>query len=140
MNKVHFSSNSPEWETPQLLFEEYNYIYNFTLDAAASKENAKCEYFLSKDTDALEADWNIAGGNVWLNPPYGRIISKFIFKAYRESLQGIKVVCLLPARTDTMWFHDYCLKYGKITFLRGRLHFSNNKSPAPFPSMIVVFG
>ena len=82
----------------------------------------------------------IGGGQtVWLNPPYGRGIGKWVQKAYEEAQKpGTVVVCLLPARTDTAWFHDYCRK-GKITFIRGRLKFGGSKNSAPFPSMVVEF-
>ena len=77
---------------------------------------------------------------MWLNPPYGRTIGAWVKKAYEESQKpGTFVVCLLPARTDTAWFHDYCKK-GYIQFIRGRLKFGNSKNSAPFPSMIVFFG
>jgi site-specific DNA-methyltransferase (adenine-specific) len=75
-----------------------------------------------------------------MNPPYGREIAKWVKKAWEESEKGCKVVCLLPARTDTKWFHDYCYQYGRITFIKGRIKFSNHKHNAPFPSMIVIFG
>ena len=75
-----------------------------------------------------------------MNPPYGREIGRFIKKAYEETLNGCKsVVCLLPSRTDTKWFHEYCMK-GKIEFIKGRLKFGGSKNNAPFPSMIVIFG
>lgn len=77
---------------------------------------------------------------MWLNPPYGRDIGKWVEKAYKESLkENTVVVCLLPARTDTAWFHDYCM-YGRVIFVRGRLKFGGAKNSAPFPSMVVIFG
>ena len=151
MNKVHFTSISDEWETPQDLFEKYNTIYHFQLDAAATKENTKCKDFFTKEDNALVQNWS-KYQTVWLNPPYGRKIGFFIKKAYEESLKDVTIVCLIPARTDTKYFHDYCLKYGKVEFLRGRLRFINRllpsykkdgdfkSSPAPFPSCIVIFG
>jgi len=136
MNKeLHFSSASEEWETPQDLFDFYHSIYKFTLDAAASSINFKCLCFLTKSVDSLKQKWI---GNVWLNPPYGRGIGKWVQKAYESSLEGATVVCLLPSRTDTKWFHDYCNK-GDICFIKGRLKFGGHKNNAPFPSMIVVF-
>jgi hypothetical protein len=74
-----------------------------------------------------------------MNPPYGRAIKDWMAKAYDSSKNGAKVVCLVPARTDTAWWHDYAMK-GEITFLRGRLKFGNSKNSAPFPSALVVFG
>ena len=131
-----FSSATDEWETPQDLFDRYDAVYHFTLDPAATIENAKCDRFFTKEQDGLSQPW---GGAVWLNPPYGRQVGRWVEKAYRESMApGTVVVCLLPARTDTRWFHDYC-KRGEIEFLRGRVCFGDGRGRAPFPSMIVVF-
>jgi site-specific DNA-methyltransferase (adenine-specific) len=132
---VHFSSATDDWATPQNLFDQLNSKYGFTLDAAASHTNRKVEQYFTKEDDALAKDWP---GVVWLNPPYGREIGKFMAKAYKESQKGSTVVCLVPARTDTAWWHDYAMK-GEIEFLRGRLKFGNAKNAAPFPSAIVVF-
>jgi len=133
MNKVHFLSNSCEWETPLNFFQKYNEIYNFTLDTCASNNNAKCSKYFTKETNGLLQDWS--KDICWMNPPYGREIKNWVKKAYESNST---VVCLLPARTDTKWFHEYCLK-GKIEFIKGRLKFNNNKNSAPFPSMIVIF-
>lgn len=134
---VHFSSKKQDWTTPKELIEEYG---PFDLDACADAENAVCPRYLSKETDCLRVPWSQVGINkVWMNPPYGRGIGKFVKRAYEQSKERIVVVCLLPARTDTKWFHEYCTK-GKIKFLKGRLKFSGHKNPAPFPSMIVIFG
>lgn len=132
---VHFSSASDDWATPQYLFDELNAIHHFELDVCASDANAKCLNYFDKEIDGLKQDWR---GSVWCNPPYGRQISKWIEKAYNSAGNGTKVVCLIPARTDTSWWHDYVIK-GKVTFIRGRLKFGNAKNPAPFPSAIVVF-
>jgi phage N-6-adenine-methyltransferase len=150
MNKldVHFSSVKSDWETPKELFNELNMKYGpLELDVCASDTNTKCSTWFIEN--ALEKNWvvydeflnkgTIRPAQCWMNPPYGRGISKWIKKAYEESLKGCRVVCLLPARTDTKWFHDYCMK-GKIEFLRGRVKFVGAKHSAPFPSMVVVFG
>ena len=126
------SSLTDEWETPQDLFNKYDEIYHFTLDAAASDQNHKCPNYYTKADDGLSKMW---GGCVWCNPPYGKQIGKWVRKAYESNCT---VVMLLPARTDTRWFHDYCLK-GKVEFIRGRIRFGGAKYNAPFPSMIVVF-
>ena len=134
MNKdLMFSSNSELWETPQELFDRQNEIYRFETDVCALPENAKCNNFYTPEMDGLKQEWK---GSCWCNPPYGRQIGKWVEKA---ATSAATVVMLLPARTDTKWFHDYCLPYGKVEFLKGRLKFSNSKNPAPFPSMIVVF-
>lgn len=133
-----FSSRSGEWETPQGLFEELNKMFDFTLDVCATPENAKIpENYYTIEDDGLTQDW--CGHRCWMNPPYGREIGGWVRKAYQESLKpDTTVVCLLPARTDTRWFHEYCTK-GAIWFLKGRLRFSGYMHPAPFPSMIVIF-
>ncbi|GEA16775.1 DNA N-6-adenine-methyltransferase of bacteriophage [Moorella sp. E308F] len=135
INKGLFSSASDEWETPQELFDQLNEEFHFDLDPCATPQNAKCAQFFTKKENGLKQDWF---GTVFMNPPYGREIKQWVQKAYEEAEKGCTVVCLLPARTDTSWFHDYCLK-GEIRFLRGRLKFGSAKNSAPFPSMIVIF-
>lgn len=131
-----FSSKTDMWETPQDLFDRLNEEYNFECDVCAIPENAKCKKYYTPEVDGLKQEWR---GVCWCNPPYGREIGKWVEKAYVASTYyGATVVMLLPARTDTKWFHDYCLK-GKIEFLRGRLKFGGSKNSAPFPSMIVIF-
>jgi len=131
-----FTSKTPEWGTPQKLFDRLNEKYKFDLDPCATPENAKCDRFFTEYINGLNVSWS--GHRVFMNPPYGKHISKWVKKAYEESLKGVLVVCLLPARTDTRWFHDYCLK-GDIQFIKGRLCFNDGKGRAPFPSIIVVF-
>lgn len=133
--QVHFTSETDLWETPQELFDKYNDVYNFEVDVCANEQNKKCDKFYSKEEDGLSKTWS---GVCWMNPPYGRGIGKWIEKAYNSSLSGATVVCLLPSRTDTKWFHDFCKK-GDIEFLKGRLKFGNSTNNAPFPSMVVVF-
>ena len=134
MNKdLMFSRKTDLWATPLDLFDKYNEIYNFETDVCALPENAKCKRFFTPEMDGLKQEWT---GVCWCNPPYGRQIGKWVEKACKSFAT---VVMLLPARTDTKWFHDYCLPYGKIEFLRGRLKFGGCDNSAPFPSMIVVF-
>lgn len=135
MKSVHFSSKSDEWATPQDLFDRLNLIYGFDIDVCANSDNAKCEIYYTPMQNGLKQNWY---GTCWMNPPYGRGIGAWIKKAYEESLNGCTVVCLIPARTDTSWWHDYVIK-GKIEFLRGRLKFNGHKNSAPFPSAIVIF-
>ena len=131
--ELMFSSKTDLWETPQDLFEKYDAIYNFETDVCALPENAKCKRFFTPEMDGLKQEWT---GVCWCNPPYGRQIGKWVEKAVKSFAT---VVMLLPARTDTKWFHDWCLPYGKIEFLRGRLKFGGCYNSAPFPSMIVIF-
>lgn len=142
MNKdVMFSSKSEEWSTPQWLYDELNEFHRFTLDPCATKENAKCVKFYTKEDDGLSKDWG--GERVFCNPPYGRKIAKWVKKCSEEAKKkNTLCVALLPARTDTAWFHDYIYNNddARILFLRGRLKFGNSINSAPFPSMIVTFG
>jgi phage N-6-adenine-methyltransferase len=132
---VHFSSETDLWATPQQFFDKYNAIYNFNTDVCALPSNAKCTTFFTPKQNGLKQKWN---GICWMNPPYGRTIKHWVKKAYESALHGAIVVCLLPSRTDTAWWHDYCMK-GQIEFIRGRLKFGNSTNSAPFPSAIVVF-
>jgi phage N-6-adenine-methyltransferase len=134
---VHFSSKTDIWATPQPLFDELNDEFGFTIDVCALPENAKCKRYYTPEDDGLKQDWR--GETVYLNPPYGRAISKWMQKAWLSSKQGATVVCLLPARTDTKWWHSYCAD-AEIRFLKGRLKFGDAKSGAPFPSAIVILG
>ena len=134
--KVHFSSVSNEWETPKEFFKKYDDIYNFDIDVCANELNHLCKKYYSESNSALEKDWI---GNCWMNPPYGREIAKWMAKAETAGRSGVVVVCLIPARTDTAWWHDYAMK-GKVFLIRCRLKFGNAKQCAPFPSAVVVFG
>ncbi len=136
INKGLMSSNSSEWGTPQDFFDKLDREFHFTLDACASGTNFKVPYYFHKGYDGLRQVWD---GNVWMNPPYGREIGKWLRKAYYESLfHANVVVCLVPARTDTAWWHNYCMK-GEIRFIKGRLRFSGQKNSAPFPSAVIIF-
>jgi phage N-6-adenine-methyltransferase len=132
---VHFSSKTDLWATPQDFFDALNKEFSFDVDVCATAENAKCQNYFTAQQDGLKQDWN---GVCWMNPPYGRVIGNWVKKAYESAQNGAIVVCLLPARTDTKWWHDYCMK-GSVRFIRGRLKFGGNKNAAPFPSALVIF-
>ena len=132
---VHFSSATDLWATPQAFFERLNARFGFTLDVCATPENAKCAAYFTTADDGLAQDWR---GTCWMNPPYGRAIGKWMRKAYESSLSGATVVCLVPARTDTRWWHDYAAK-GEVEFIKGRLKFGGSRNSAPFPSAVVTF-
>ena len=139
MNKVLYSSKTCEWSTPQDLFDELDAEFHFELDTCATSENAKCARFYTARDDGLARPWD---ANVcWCNPPYGRSVSAWVAKAAQSANEGRTVVMLLPARTDTKWFHEYI--YGRkdveIRFLKGRVKFGGVKYNAPFPCMVVVF-
>ena len=124
-----------DWETPQDFFEKLDQEFHFETDVCALPENAKCEKFYTPDEDGLAQKWI---GVCWMNPPYGRGIIDWVEKAYISAKAGATVVCLLPSRTDTKWWHDYCLK-GEIRFVRGRLKFNKSKDSAPFANSVVIF-
>lgn len=133
-----FSSQTDEWETPQSLFDELNTEFHFDLDPCATDENHKCAEYYTKADDGLAKNWE--GRSVYCNPPYGRQIGKWVRKAYEEAQKpGTTVVLLIPARTDTKWFHDYIYGKTEIRFIRGRVCFGDSKHGAPFPSMVVVW-
>ena len=123
-----------DWETPQELFEELNREFNFELDVCADESNRKCERYFTKAQNGLVQSWG--GVTAWCNPPYGREIANWVRKASEES--GT-VVMLLPARTDTRWFHEFVWKKTEIRFIKGRLKFGGAKASAPFASMVVIF-
>ena len=124
--EVMFSSKTDNWSTPQWLFDQLDLQYHFDVDVCATVDGidvetlAKCNEFFTIEDDGLSKDWTIYN-SIWCNPPYGRSIYKWIAKGYFTSLNGSIVVMLLPARTDTKWFHDYCI-YGDISFIKGRLN------------------
>lgn len=133
INKGLFTSTTDLWETPQSFFDQLNNEFGFDLDVCALPENAKCDRYYTSDDDGLKQKWS---GVCWCNPPYGRQIGKWVEKAYKADCT---VVMLLPARTDTAWFHDYIYGKAEICFVRGRLKFGGAKWNAPFPCMVVVY-
>lgn len=135
---VHFSSATNEWATPQDFFDKLNKQFGFTLDPCATKENAKCKKFYTEADDGLAQDWS--KDRVFCNPPYGRGLKHWVQKAYEESKKGALVVMLIPARTDTSYWHEYIVGGGAdIRFLRGRLKFGDGANSAPFPSALVMW-
>lgn len=140
-NKVMFSSKSDNWSTPQKLFDQLNSEFKFTLDPCADEFNCKCEKYYTLEMDGLSMPWE-SDERIFINPPYGRVLKKWVEKAYFVNKeQGNLIVMLIPSRTDTAWFHDYIYNNPKveIRFIKGRLYFGDAQSPAPFPSMIVIF-
>jgi len=135
INPSLFSSKSGEWETPSDLFLALDKEFNFTLDVCAHPHNAKCHRYFSPQDNGLEKQWGY--GTCWMNPPYGREIKKWVQKACVSSMNGALVVALLPARTDTQWWHSFVMKAHEIRFIQGRVRFVGAPHPAPFPSCIV---
>lgn len=133
---VMFSSQSNEWATPQSFFDKLNDEFGFTLDPCSTHENSKCQKHYTMEEDGLSQDWG--GQVVFCNPPYGRDLPKWVKKCYDESRHAT-IVMLIPARTDTSYFHDYIYHKAEIRFIRGRLKFGDGKNSAPFPSMVVIY-
>tara|TARA_R100000234_G_C4921520_1_gene144344 strand:+ start:206 stop:685 length:480 start_codon:yes stop_codon:yes gene_type:complete len=134
-----FSSATNEWATPQDFFDKINKMYNFTLDPCCTKETAKCDVFYTKEDNGLSRSWE--GHTVFMNPPYGREIKDWVAKAHKEAEKpNTTVVCLIPARTDTQYWHDHCMNAAEIILIKGRLSFGDGSGSAPFPSALVVFG
>lgn len=158
---VHFSSATDLWSTPQTTFDELNAEFGFETDVCALPENAKCDRFYTPKQDGLAQHWQ---GSCFMNPSYGDPefpcranckkkrcqkrghhstlytpgIIDWMRKAYESSQMGATVVCLVPARTDTRWWHEYAMR-GEIRFIRGRLQFGSVRKDAPFPCAVVVF-
>jgi len=134
-----FSSKTDMWSTPQNFFDELNKEFHFTLDPCATKENAKCKLYFTEENNGLLQDWS--GETVFCNPPYGRGLKDWVQKCYESSLyQNTKVVMLIPARTDTIYQHEFIFSHAKaILFLKGRLRFGDCKNSAPFPSQLVIY-
>ena len=134
-----FSSKTDLWATPQDFYDKLNSEFHFTLDPCATPLNAKCVKFYTKEQDGLRKDWG--GNTVFCNPPYGRDIYAWVRKCFMEAQKiNTIVVMLIPARTDTRYFHEFIYhKAREIRFIKGRLKFGDQKNSAPFPSMVVVF-
>lgn len=134
---VMYSSKSNEWATPLEFYKELDNEFHFNLDPCSDDTNYKCEKHFTLADDGLSQNWG--GCRVFCNPPYSDI-SKWVEKSFREGHKdNTIVVMLIPARTDTKYFHDYILHRSEIRFVKGRLKFGEGKNSAPFPSMVVIF-
>ena len=138
VSDVMYSSKSDDWATPQAFFDKLDREFRFTLDPCADDYNHKCPLYFTKEVDGLAQNWG--GQTVFCNPPYGREIGKWVRKSSEEAQKpGTLVVMLIPARTDTRWFHDYIYGKAEVRFVRGRIKFGDGENSAPFPSMVVIF-
>ena len=133
-DKNRFASKNQSWETPDSLFNDINETFHFTRDVCASSENKKCENFWSEEDSCLTKSWDVVN---CMNPPF-KDMKKFIKKAFDERNNAV-TVCLIPARTNTRWWHEYCMK-GEIMFICGRPKFGKNNHGLPQPLALVVFG
>ena len=124
-------------EHPPEFFEALNREFSFDLDVCATHENHKCPNYYTAEENGLAQSW--AGHVVFCNPPYSQA-AQWIEKAYQEGHQdNTTVVLLIPARTDTRYFHNFILNRAEIRFIKGRLKFGGCKNAAPFPSMLVIY-
>jgi phage N-6-adenine-methyltransferase len=136
MNAVHFSSRSDEWATPNWFYDLIEAeLGPIDRDVCGTAKNAKCKVFYTREMDGLKQEWR---GVCWCNPPYSEV-ALWLEKAYQSSLAGATVVCLIPARTDTIYWHRFVTKAYEIRFFKGRLKFGDAQNSAPFPSALVVF-
>ena len=127
MNRIVFKSQTVEWATAQAVYEVLNQEFAFNFDPCplGGKEDGRSTLFCS---------W--VGKRVFCNPPYGKDLWSWLVRGREAEL----AVFLLPARTDTAWFHDLCIAHAsEIRFVRRRLTFGDAPNPAPFPSVIVIF-
>ena len=142
LNQGLFSSEKQDWCTPQQFFDELDAEFHFVLDAAATHQNSKCKRCFTPEDDGLIQNWDV-GGAVYCNPPYGKEIGLWVKKAYEEAQKGTTIVMLIPARTDTKYFHEYIYHKAEIRFVKGRLKFTDEngtpKGKAPFPYMVVIY-
>jgi len=132
-----FKSKSTEYETPNEIFDPLKKEFDLKVDVCATKENTKCNIYFTKQEDAFTREWH-KYGNCWMNPPWGKDLKKWVKKAFEESQKGITVVCLLPVRSNTNWWHDYCMK-GEIRFLKGEIKFCGMDRGLWLPCSIVIF-
>lgn len=139
IDKNAFNSKSQEYETPKDIFEPLQEEFNMKLDVCATEHNAKCENYFTKEQDGLTKDWN-SFGNFWMNPPFGRALKKWVAKAFEESQKGVIGVCILPVRSNTLWWHKYIIDTKQeVRFLKGEIKFSDCKRGLWLPFAIVIF-
>lgn len=133
-DRNRFDSNNQCWETPDELFVPLDQIFHFTTDVCASENNTKCDNFFSEVNSCLDKRW--VGVN-WMNPPF-KNMKQYVKKAYEERHNAV-TVCLIPARTNTNWWHEYCMN-GEVWFIKGRPKFKGCIHGLPQPLALVIFG
>jgi phage N-6-adenine-methyltransferase len=140
INNSWYTSNREDWATPQDFFDRMNNEFSFDIDVCANENNAKCDQYYDIEKDGLGANspWM---GNIWCNPPYGTKMEQWLKKGMQEIQNGNAnvVVYLIPCRTDTKAWHDYCMKSDEVRLIKGRLKYNDGDSSAPFPSCVVIF-
>ena len=137
-----FSSRTNEWATPKALFRSLNKEFHFDLDVAATAKNATCKKYFTRQINGLKQDWckNSKTKSIFCNPPYGKGVENWLEKAIDESKKGCTIVCLIPLRTDTTYFHQLIYdKASEVRLIKGRLKYNDKKQSAPFPSAIIIY-
>ena len=137
ISQALYSSRTDEWPTPQSFFDALDAEFHFTLDACATRRNAKCARYFTAAQDGLRQDWGTH--RVFCNPPYGREMRAWACKCFEASRAGALVVLLAHARTDTRWFHGWVYGKAELRFIKGRLRFGDGAQSAPFPSLVAVY-
>lgn len=139
---LHFSSETPEWNTPPHIIAAVQDVFGGQIDLdpcsnSKTSPSVPATRHFSKEDDGLGQDWS---GRVYMNPPYGKVIALWVekLKAEHEEGQVAEAIALVPARTDTHWFRS--LRLYSRCFVFGRLRFSESEAGAPFPSMAVYMG
>lgn len=133
--KPYHSSKSVEWYTPQDFYDKLHAEFDFNLDPCATDNNHKCDLYYTKEQDGLKQDWT--GKRVWMNPPYGRGIDKWMEKIATSDIE--LGVALIPVRCDTRWFHNWVVDKAEIRFIKGRLKFGGSKTGAPFSNLLAIY-
>ena len=137
LNQGMMTSNSDEWTTPSALFRALDRRFGFELDPAATHGNALCPMFFTEAENGLVKSWK--PWRVFVNPPYSHV-ADWMWKCKDESEKGCPLICaLIPARTDTKWWHDHVMTADLIHFLKGRLKFGDGTGSAPFPSALAFW-
>ena len=135
LTKERFAAKSVEYETPLSLFDPLNKEFCFTTDVCSTHDNKKVAHHWTKEEDGLSQKWE---GVCWCNPPYGREMPNWIRKAIEASKEGTTTVMLIPARTNTGWWHELVMPHFEIRFVRGRPKFNGGEHGLPFPLAILV--
>jgi len=136
VKQTWFNANSIEYETPDKIFEPLALEFTPTLDVAATSKNAKCKKYFTAEDNGLTKDWDKVN---WMNPPFGKVMKKWVIKAYEEYKKGNTTICLLPARTNTNWWHDYVIPNAEVRFIRGEVKFKGFERGLWMPMAIVIF-
>lgn len=141
--QVHYSSKKMDWQTPDEFLDIVREFAPIQLDPCTSPENpVGARVWMTPRENGLLQNWDEfqswSDAITYMNPPYGRQIGKWTYKASLEAQKGVEIIALVPARTDTKWFQE--ADFTAVCFWRGRLRFKGAPHPAPFPSAVLYWG